>query len=114
MGPTPKRIKQSIPLSHTTLPYHSKKNQKKVQYRYDTGKCTSLGEQEQAWACVKRVNVLFDSLVAEAGQLRALHSERRADSYRSYFAWDAAQLDARHREYCGCVCDAHCCNMYQC
>ena len=76
------------------------------------------GEQEQAWACVKRVNVLFNSLVAEAGQLRALHSERRADSYRSYFAWDTAQIDARHREYCGCVCDAHCCNMsnakYEC
>jgi len=70
------------------------------------------GEQEQAWACVKRVNMLFDSLVAEAGQLHALYSERRGDSYHSYFAWDAAQRDARGREYCGCVCDAHCCDMY--
>ena len=61
---------------------------------------------------LKGCNVLFDSLVAEACQLRVLYSERRADSYHSYFAWDAAQRDARGREYCGCVCDAHCCDMY--
>ena len=38
------RIKEeSIPLFHTTIPYHSKKNQKNTKYQYHTSKCTTLG-----------------------------------------------------------------------
>ena len=37
-----------IPLFHTTIPYHSKKNQKSTKYQYDTGKSQTLARSARS------------------------------------------------------------------